>query len=87
MSDVLWIQWADIASTAGVSSGNLKYIFRHDIITPNTCFIMEQAVGAQEAGELDEPFPGAEFTAESDQFKALMGTVHAKSIVDLLTGQ
>jgi len=90
MSDVLWIQWAAVANAQGIpgKASDLKYIFRHEIITPNTQFIMEKAGNDPDAEEGEvffKPWPGREFTMGEEQFQALMGTVHAKSIVTLLT--
>ena len=91
MSDVLWIQWAYIAEQDGTPEkvSQLEYIFRYDVVTPNTKFIIEQAAaieeeGPIEEGEFDARWPGYEFALGDDRFTALLGTVHGTSIVDLL---
>lgn len=86
MADVLWLEWATIAAQEGTpdKAGDLKYIFRHDISTENTRFIIESAVGAGD-NDFVSDWPGTSFTMGQDQFEALIGTVHGVSIVTLIT--
>ena len=91
MSDVLWIQWVTVAAKVGTPEkvSDLRYIFRHDIATFNTKVIMEQAAAKHEGepiaeGEFEAEWPGYEFTKADEQFTALLGTIHGKTIVDLI---
>lgn len=89
MSDILWVQWVNLANSKGIPEkiSGLKYVFRHQIVTTNTLYIMELAGNGADApaGQtLQAPWPGKEFAMGSEQFEALMGTVHAISIVTLL---
>ena len=91
MSDVLWIQWVAVAEQQGTPEkvSQLKYIFRYNVITANTKFIIEQAAALKEGesieeGEFEAEWPGYEFVMGDDEFTALLGTVHGISIVDLL---
>ena len=61
-----------------------RYVFRHDINTPETREIMERAVGAK-AEELDADWPGHVFTLPNNTYAALLGTPHGKGVVHLLT--
>ena len=79
-SDVIWILWKDVAKE---KAGDLKYIFKHNVITEQTRFIMEQTVGAPRDG-LVAPWPGHEFRLGSNYFVALLGTLHGRGIVYLL---
>lgn len=85
MSDVTWIQWAAVAAAKGTPSAvsDLKYFFRHDIITENTMFIMEQSANVAQ-GAFNTEWPGLKYVPTDEQFQALLGTVHGVSIVDLL---
>ena len=85
MSDVVWIQWAAVAEAEGTPSavGDLKYIFRHDIITENTRYIIEQAAKVVE-GEFNVDWPGLKFVATDAEFLALLGTVHGTFNVNLI---
>ena len=80
LSDVLWIIWADLSKKAGKPPGNLKYIFRHNIITTSTLTIMNLAVNSQ-----IYVWPGKKFTPSDDQFMALLATAHGKGVFNLLT--
>ena len=91
MSDVLWIQWAYIAEQDGTPEkvSQLEYIFRYDVVTSNTKFIIEQAAAMEEEepieeGEFEAAWPGYKFVLGDDRFTALLGSVHGTSIVDLL---
>ncbi|KAL8825209.1 MAG: hypothetical protein Q9191_004554, partial [Dirinaria sp. TL-2023a] len=79
-SDVLWIVWADLSQKAGKPPGDLKYIFKHNVITQATTTIMERAVNSHK-----DPWPGKKFTANDDQYMALLATAHGKGIFNLVT--
>lgn len=91
MSDVLWIQWVTVAQSEGTPEkiGGLEYIFRYDISTEDTKFVIEQAAAKHEGGPIGKTqfvaeWPGYEFTSSDEQFFGLLGTVHGSSIVDLI---
>ena len=85
MSDVMWIQWVTVAEAEGTPSAvsDLKYIFRHDVITENTRFIIEQAAKVEE-DEFNADWPGLKFVPTDTEFLALLGTVHGLFNVHLL---
>ena len=60
-----------------------RYVFRHDINTPETREIMERALGAK-AEELDADWPGHVFILPNNTYAALLGTPHGKGVVHLL---
>lgn len=76
-SDLVWISWTSIAHHSNEVAG-LKYIFRTDVITPNTVFIIEGVLGLQQGDFPDDGgrWPGTKFTPEEEAFFALLGTVH-----------
>jgi len=78
-SDATWIIWADLSQKAGREPGNLKYIFRHHVITEHTRQIMTRAVNSHLAR-----WPGNRFTPNDDQYMALLGTAHGKGVFNLL---
>ena len=80
LSDVLWIVWTDLSQKAGTSPGNLKYIFRHGIVTPETLNILQRSVNSQVPN-----WPGRRFTAHDTQFMALLATAHGNGVYNLLT--
>lgn len=92
MSDVLWIQWVTVAQQIGTPEkiGGLEYIFRYDVATDDTRWVIEQAAARHEGGPIGDAefvaeWPGYEFTIDDEaQFLALLGTVHGRSIVDLI---
>lgn len=91
MSDVLWIQWVTVAQEVGTpeKTGGLEYIFRYDVATGDTKWVIEQAAAKHEGGPIGDSefvakWPGYEFTINDEQFVALLGTVHGRSIVDLI---
>ena len=85
MSDVTWIQWVTVAEAEGTPSAisDLKYIFRHEVITENTRFIIEQAAKVEE-DEFNADWPGLKFVTTDTEFLALLGTVHGVFNVHLL---
>lgn len=80
-SDLTWILWA---SLAGPKTGQLKYIFRHDIITHVTKTVIALAAGTDGEGEIPM-WPGRTFKLGDPRFVALLGTPHGRGIVYLLT--
>ena len=79
-SDIVWIVWNSLTQGPSEASA-LKYIFRYDVSTDDTVFIMEQVLGL---GRDDLPdgeegaWPGYKFVPGHDEFWALLGTVHGK---------
>lgn len=80
-----------MAKNAGTPEkvSQLRYIFRYNVVTADTKFIIEQAAGRKEnvnieTGEFEELWPGYEFLVGVDEFTALLGTVYGRSIVDLI---
>ena len=70
-----WIQWVTRAEQQGTSEkvSQLKYIFRYNVITANTKFIIEQAAALKEEELIEEEgfeseWPGYEFVMGDDQF-------------------
>ena len=81
MSDVLWIQWVEVAAKKGTPEkiSDLQYIFQYDVTTPNSKFIIEQAAAKHNGDDLgedefDTEWPGYTFTEKDEQFKALLAT-------------
>lgn len=58
---------------------SLKYVFRYDVVTENTRFILNLAAPMDGA-----TWPGHEFKKGSEEFKALLGTPHRKGIAFLI---
>lgn len=92
LSDVLWIQWADVAAKEGTPGKvrDLRYIFRHTVTTRNTKFIIEQAAAKFDKegfgkDEFEAQWPGYNFTEKDKEFTALLGTLHGSTISYLLT--
>ena len=79
LSDVLWIIWADLSRNAGAPPGNLKYVFRHHVVTLLTRQIIFQAVGSNVPH-----WPGRRFTPDDDQYMALLGTAHGRGVANLV---
>ena len=76
-SDIVWIVWSDSGTLDPSKASALKYIFRHDVVTDNTVYIIEQILGLgrkefPEGGE----WPGFEFRPGQNKFWALLGTDH-----------
>lgn len=78
-SDIIWLLWATRARNLGQSPGSLKYIFRHEIVTENTRFIMNLAEPLNGA-----VWPGHTFRKGTDEFQALLGTAHGRGIAFLV---
>ncbi|KAL8692745.1 MAG: hypothetical protein Q9218_002282 [Villophora microphyllina] len=96
-SDIMFILWADQVRHYGVAASTLRYIFKHEIVTPSTRNIMRAAAGLEmipeedqdpkepEQGEqLEVPWPGHQFLPGTQEFQALMGTPHGKGIAYLI---
>ena len=82
-SEIVWVIWQRQAQSSGADPSSLKYIFKHGIITENTKHIMDLAVSAPENG-FSSDYPGETFARGSEQYQALMGTPHGKSMAWLL---
>ena len=83
-SDVVGIIWADQARQSNVSPNSLKYLFRHNIATPDTRQIIEGAAGNRFGTKWEGVWPGKRFAKGTTQFQALLGTPHGKSITWLI---
>ena len=70
----MWEIWTNLAED---NAPNLKYIFKHHIITASTQYIMEQAAGVGH-NALDEDWPGLVYFPDDIEFLALLGTPHGK---------
>ena len=92
MSDVLWCQWVEVAKMDQTPEkvSQLKYVFKHDVSTPDTKFIVERAAALVEndnnmgKDEFECEWPGHKFQKDDKQFTALLGTIHGRSMVDLI---
>ena len=80
-SDMTGIIWNYISQPR---AGELKYIFKHNIVTPLTKQIMALAVGADIDTEDLPVWPGKTFRLGDTAFTALLGTAHGKGVVRLL---
>lgn len=83
-SEIVWIMWLHLA---GDSVRQLKYIFKHDVITPETAGIMYIAAdraGHPGDGQMKANWPGVRFPKGTEEFQALLGTPHGKGIVYLV---
>ena len=74
-SDIVWLIWALLCPTAEEASA-LKYIFRENIVTSNTRYIMEQCFVGVERDALDIEWPGWVFYPTDEPFYALLATPH-----------
>lgn len=85
-SDALWIEWATVARSqrTPLAANDLKYIFMRDILSNEyTRWVMEQCAGVGQ-DDFDEDWPGLQFDMGTPQFKALLGTNHGITVVNLL---
>ncbi|KAL8828292.1 MAG: hypothetical protein Q9191_002666 [Dirinaria sp. TL-2023a] len=82
-SDITWVLWTYECMMQHEDPTRLKYIFKHQIVTENTKYIMEQAVGVG-VEEFEDEWPGVRYMRGSTQYEALMGTPHAVSMAYLL---
>lgn len=82
-SEITWAAWMDICMMQRGDPTSLKYIFKHDVITDNTRYIMEQAVGVGE-DDFETEWPGIRYMRGSTHYQALMGTPHGTSMAWLL---
>ena len=80
-SDLVWIAWASISNDPAEAAA-LKYIFRHDVVTPDTVVTIESVLGMEEGryreGSCD--WPGIKFNPGEEEFFALMGTPHGMDV-------
>lgn len=75
-SDVVWLLWAMACEEEGVGVGNLKYVFRVNIINDDTNFIVSKALESTSVG----PWPGKEFEMDTDQGKAILATPNGRGV-------
>lgn len=73
-SDVIWIGWTSAPSTQ-TEVGDLKYIFKHHVVTPTTLDIMQQSCNNVQHN-IDDEWPGYTFMPETEEYLALLGTAH-----------
>ena len=73
-SDVLWIGWTTAPNAQG-PTGDLKYIFRHDIITASTQGVMRECLSHVQR-DIEDEWPGSKFTPDTEEYFALLGTPH-----------
>ncbi|KAG8531020.1 uncharacterized protein KY384_004377 [Bacidia gigantensis] len=85
-SDVTGIIWVD---KAGSAVGNLKYVFRQAIVTDTTKATMNEAfersgsrIGSN--GKYEKRWPGYTYNAGSEEFAALLGTLHGTGVAFLI---
>ena len=74
-SDIVWLIWVLQCITPEQAS-ELKYIFKENIITDSTQYIMEKCFVGVERDGLDIEWPGRVFYPADEQFYALLGTPH-----------
>lgn len=80
-SDVVWFVWA---KQAGNQAGNLRYIFRDNVINDDTKGVIDQIFGIP-SKSLDLPWPGKTFDVEkTKEGKGLLGTPHGAGIAWML---
>ena len=79
-SDLVWFVWA---KQAGEEAGNLRYIFRDNVINSDTKGVIDQIFKIPR-NTFDQPWPpgpGKTFdVATTDAGKALLGTPHGSGI-------
>ena len=84
-SDIVWAQWIETADAYGKPKDSLLYVFRDNVETANTKYIMEQVVDPTLAhGALHAPWPGKELLMNTPDGQALLGTPHGNGIVQML---
>ena len=79
-SDVTWIGWISAPADRTPphepnSPGDLKYIIKHDVVTPSTLQVIEEA-SHNVQHNIDDEWPGYTFTPETEEYLALLGTPH-----------
>ena len=81
----MWIAWASIPHYPAEATA-LKYIFKPDVVTPNTVAIIERVLRVEE-GEFPEDgceWPGIKFNPGEKEFFALLGTPHGMRLEPIL---
>ena len=80
-SDLVWIAWSSIPHYPGEAAA-LKYIFKYDVVTPNTVAIIESVLGVEQGRFPDDggKWPGTKFNSGEKEFFALLGTPHGMYI-------
>lgn len=74
-SDVLFLEYKKLAGRAKVEVSGLKYFLFHNIENQNTWSTVLKALKNKNNGNMDIPmWPGAEFSMNSAEGKALLGT-------------
>ncbi|KAL8703780.1 MAG: hypothetical protein Q9201_003045 [Fulgogasparrea decipioides] len=80
-SDVVWFMWT---KQAGNQAGNLRYIFRDNVINNDTKSVIDQVFKIP-SYSFDLKWPGETFdVATTDDGKALLGTPHGAGIAWML---
>ncbi|KAL8997832.1 MAG: hypothetical protein Q9169_003005 [Polycauliona sp. 2 TL-2023] len=82
-SDVIWQNWTSICTATSTPPSALRYIIHRDIFTTSTRRIMEYIEVVGKDG-LDLPWPGNVYGMDSEDGKALLGSVHGLGVAWLV---
>jgi hypothetical protein len=86
-SDIVFVEWQTQAQNRNRDIKGLKYIFRYQIVTPETVAIIEEAA----SGKKNLPWPGVtismtdEYEEHDRRGMAILGTPHGTGVAYLLS--
>ncbi|KAI4281388.1 MAG: hypothetical protein L6R38_003722 [Xanthoria sp. 2 TBL-2021] len=80
-SDIIWLLWTHEAGLLGTP--NLRYIFRANIITPETRELIEY-IEVEKEDQLHLPWPGHTYDMSTEEGLALLATSHGQGIAYLI---
>ncbi|KAI4257543.1 MAG: hypothetical protein L6R42_005579 [Xanthoria sp. 1 TBL-2021] len=80
-SDIIWLLWTHEAGILGTP--NLRYIFRANIITPETRELIEY-IEVEKEDQLHLPWPGHTYDMSTEEGLALLATSHGQGIAYLI---
>ena len=79
-SDVVFLEWQAQAQDNGHDVQGLKYVFRYEVVNPNTVVIVEQATGRLRRSL----WPGLTFPMSDERGRAILGTPNGAGVAYLL---
>jgi hypothetical protein len=81
-SDVIFVEWQHETRRRPLGVGELKWIFRYNIVNPTTRAVAVEAL--RRDGSRRTGWPGVSFHACSENGEAIIGTPNGRGIVWLL---
>ena len=79
-SDVTFIEWKTQAQISGQDIMGLKYVFRYEIVNPQTALVIEKAVGTFRSIR----WPGLIIPMSDERGQAILGTPNGVGVAYLL---